>query len=325
MIIQLTWHGEPIGKLEAQFVWPPPLDRGALLPLLSAASGSAAVSVVFQLSGALEALELDLARPFVVRGPLGGPSEVGAFQGNVEARFDEIDVHGFVAAPLASRGGKGSSVSIQRQAGESGFSLSGGALSGHVEIASQDGVFTFAAAVEGARSELRAYLGGGGVLELRSAAGSAPVVSLNWRWPRSFDAESPWAVALQALLAFITERPSTTLSLGFELAPDAAFWERASRVGSVVPPEPPAPTEVVAPIDRAPPKAAVRTMGASRWLLLGGIAAALVAFIAVAVLWNPSGIRSGSAVLLPPGTVSTGALQPAPAHSGAAGDAGKKR
>jgi hypothetical protein len=63
MIVKLTWHGEPIGTLEVQFVWPPPLDRGALLPLLSAASGSAAISVVFQLSGALDALELDLARP----------------------------------------------------------------------------------------------------------------------------------------------------------------------------------------------------------------------------------------------------------------------
>src|SRR5262245_59373166 len=132
MIVNLTWHGEPVGKLDVQFVWPPPLDRGALLPLLSAASGGAAISVVFQFSGALAALELDLAQPLVLLGPLGGPSEVGAFQGHVEARFDEVHLHGFVAAPLGSRGPKGPRLLIQREAGESGSVVSGGDLSGQL-------------------------------------------------------------------------------------------------------------------------------------------------------------------------------------------------
>ena len=317
MIVQLTWHGEPIGKLDVQFVWPPPLDRGALLPLLSASSGSAAISVVFQFSGALDALELDLARPIVSRGPLGGPTEVGAFQGNVEARFDEVDVHGFVAAPLASRGAKGPRVLIQGAANEARFSLSGSGLAGHLEITSHNGLLTFGAVVEGPSSQVRAYPHGGGVIELRSEQGSALLASLNWRWPRSFDDDNPWAVALQALLEFITKHQSASLLLGFELAsaPEAAQAR--------------APTLEACPLDRAipeHPRAAPppRSLGASRGVLLGGAAVALVVFIAAVLLWKPSGMRPGSTVLLPTDTVSTGALQPMPTHSAGAGNAGMR-
>jgi len=322
MIVQLTWHGEPIGRLDVQFVWPPPLDRGALLPLLSASSGSAAISVLFQFCGALNALELDLARPVVLHGPLGGPTEVGVFQGHVEARFDEIDVHGFVAASLGSRAAKGPRVSIQREADGSGFAVEGSGFAGQLEIVGHSGSHRFGAAVEGSRSQLRAFPHGGGVVELRADRGSVLSASLNWRWPRSFEAESPWAVALQTLLEFLTEHPSSALLLGFELAPEEAFWERPSQMVSA-PPASHRPTTA----NRARP--AARSSWTSRVVLLGGVAVALVAAIAAALLWNPSGIQKDAALLIPASTVATGALQPLPARSIASGDvggdAGKKR
>lgn len=319
MIVQLTWHGEPIGKLDVQFVWPPPLDCAAL-PLLSVSSGGAAISVLFQFSGALDALELDLARPIVLHGPLGGPTEVGPFQGQVDVRFDELAVHGFVAGPLGSRGGNGQRILLQREPGAAGFAVSGRALVGQLEIADHSGLLTFGAAVEGPSSQLRAYPEGGGVIEVYAAGVGALVASLNWRWPRSFDEESPWAVALQALLGFITEQASTTLRLGFELAPEE------QRDSGILAAETRAPA-VDAPLseratDAAPAAPAPRSRVSSRAVLLGGVAVAVAAFIAAAVFWNPSGIRN-STVLLPAGTVSTGALQPA--RSGAAGDAGGKR
>jgi hypothetical protein len=320
MIVQLTWHGEPIGTLDVQFVWPPPLDREALLPLLSVSSGSAAISLVFRFSGPLNALELDLARPIVLRCPLGGPTEVGAFQGHVGARFDELAVHGFVAAPIGSRGGKGPRILMQREPGETRFSLCSRHLIGQIEIVEHGGLVTFGAAVEGPRGELRAYPQGGGVIELHSEQRNAPLASLNWRWPRSFDEESAWAGALRALLEFMTQQQSVALLLGFELAQQQALPAAADVPAAAVAPP---PRERAA--QHAPAAAAAPSGVSSRAVLLGGVAVAVAAFIAAAVFWNPSGVRNDSAVLLPAATVSTGALQPAPARSGAGGDAGGKR